>query len=37
MKKKKARKCDGLLLNLLSEAAGELLPLLFRCLHKLFI
>ncbi|MEG7356486.1 hypothetical protein AAHT66_12200 [Bacillus inaquosorum] len=37
MKKKKARKRDGLLLDLLPEAAGELLPLLFRCLHKLFI
>lgn len=37
MKKKKARKRDGLLLDLLPEAAGELLLLLFRCLHKLLI
>ncbi|CUB36237.1 hypothetical protein BN2127_JRS7_00884 [Bacillus subtilis] len=37
MKKIKARKRDGLLLDLLPQAAGELLLLLFRCLHKLFI
>lgn len=35
MKRKKARKRDGFLLDLLPEAAGELLLLLFRCLHKL--
>ncbi len=37
MKKKKARKRVGFLLDLLPDAAGEFLLLLFRCLHKLFI
>lgn len=35
MSKKKARKRDGLLLDLLSEVAGHLLFLPFRVLHKL--
>ncbi|ADM38434.1 hypothetical protein BSUW23_11980 [Bacillus spizizenii str. W23] len=37
MKKKKARKREGLFLDFLFEVGGELLLLLFRCLHKLFI
>ncbi|MFL6978549.1 MULTISPECIES: hypothetical protein [Bacillus] len=36
MKKKKAGKRDGLLLDLLSEAADLLLFLPFRFLHRLF-
>lgn len=36
MKKKKARKRDGLLLDFLTEAAGYLLFLPFKFLHKLF-
>ncbi|MCY7762431.1 hypothetical protein MOD48_03470 [Bacillus spizizenii] len=37
MKKKKARKREGLFLDFLFEVGGELFLLLFRCLHKLFI
>lgn len=37
MKKKKTRKRDGLFLDFLFEAGGELILLLLRCVHKLFI